>query len=196
MEIFVATTSEHKRQELAQLFPLWTIHLPKDRGIDYFHEETATTFLDNALGKAQTLHSLTGMPVLADDSGLCIQALGGAPGLFSARFGQDEKGRVLSDREKNLLVLEKMAGEEDRRAYYVCSLVLVLSKDRFFVAQETWQGLIWHREQGNGGFGYDPIFYLPEMCKTGGELTSEEKNRLSHRGKAALRLKCLSQGLI
>lgn len=195
MEIYVATTSSHKVKELQQLFPDYNLVLPQDRGISYYHDETADTFLGNALGKAMTLHRQTGAPVLADDSGLCIQALGGAPGLYSARFGGEIAGRPLSDQEKNLLVLEKMAGVEDRRAHYVCSLVLVLGPDRFFVAQETWNGFIWHREQGDGGFGYDPIFYLPDMEKTGGELTPLEKNRISHRGKAATRLKSLLQGL-
>lgn len=195
MELYLATTSEHKRREIAQLFPGHTIVLPKDKGFDYHHEETAQTFMDNALGKARTLFRLTGKPVLADDSGICIQALGGAPGLYSARFGLEEAGRTLSDHEKNLLVLEKMVGVEDRRAHYVCSLVLVLGDDRFFVAQETWHGLIWHREEGEGGFGYDPVFYLPEMNKTGAQLTPEEKNRISHRGKAAFRLRALMEGL-
>lgn len=193
MEILFATGNAHKAQEMNQILAGHRLLLPRDLGLSFDFDETGTTFRDNAFGKAQALFDLAGgrYPVLADDSGLCVAALNGAPGVYSARYGSAEAGRPLTDLEKNQLLLKTMAGQSDRRAWFVCNLVLILSPDRFFMVQETFAGQLLTELRGQGGFGYDPVLYLPEHQKTVAELDPSQKNSLSHRGKAALKLQKL-----
>jgi XTP/dITP diphosphohydrolase len=134
--------------------------------------------------------------VLADDSGLSLPALGGAPGIYSARYGSDlnAAGEELSAEERNSYLLSQIAGRKDRSAFYVCCMVLIIETYRFFTVQETWHGEITDRPAGRGGFGYDPVFYLPEYGMTAAELSEDEKNRLSHRGKAAAMIDRLLSG--
>ena len=184
MTIVLASGNRHKKEEIARMLPSHTIRLPEENGIHFDYDETGETFLDNALGKALHLHELTGEPVLADDSGLCVPALGGAPGVFSARYGSEEKGGDLSDSDRNEHLLERMREISDRRAFFVCSMVLLIDESRFFVAQETVHGEITLSQQGSGGFGYDPLFFLPAAGMTVAQLIPEEKDKISHRGKA------------
>lgn len=191
MTILVATNNAHKKQELEAIFPDWTLLLPADIGKSgWDHEETADTFLGNALGKARALWSDAGgrYPVLADDSGLCVEALAGAPGILSARYGQAEAGRMLSDQEKNLLLLKNLEAQTNRRARFVCALALVLGPHRVFTAEESWEGEVARSVEGVHGFGYDPLFFLPSHGVTSAQLPPATKNRLSHRYRACRRI--------
>lgn len=154
-------------------------------------EEPHCTFVENALAKARHVSKLSGLPALADDSGICVTALGGAPGVYSARYAGDNPK---SDARNNEKLLQVMQGVTDRRAHYYCVLVLVHHAEdpQPLIAEGEWHGEIAHAERGSGGFGYDPMFWLPELGKMSSELTHEEKNRLGHRGKA---LKILLQKL-
>ena len=149
-------------------------------------EEPHGTFVENAIAKARHAAKLTGLPALADDSGLCVSALGGAPGVFSARYGGEPK----SDAKNNAKLLADLAGMADRRAHYVAVLVLMRSADdpQPIVAEGEWHGEIVDEPRGEGGFGYDPYFLVPDLGLTVAELPHEEKNRRSHRGKALAQL--------
>ena len=188
VQIVLATANRHKAQELRRVFPADEIVLPADVGVDFDHEETGDTYLENALGKATALFRRVGRPVMADDSGLSVAALGGEPGVLSARYGSSPGGPRLADADRNRYLLARMEGLSDRRAFFVCCLVFVAGDYRFFVAQETVEGMIAHEPAGTGGFGYDPLFYLPERGLTVAELPDAEKDRISHRGRAAARL--------
>jgi len=197
MEIYVATSNAHKLVELSPALPGHTLRTPAEAGHPGFDvEEDGRDFLENALKKAMALHRLIGKPALADDSGLVVRALGGAPGIKSARYGSPDGGRTkLSAPERNDFLLAKMEGEADRACAFVCCLVLVLSEDRFFVAQETCPGELLRAPRGSGGFGYDPIVYLPALGKTVAELSVDEKNALSHRGRACARMAAILRDL-
>jgi XTP/dITP diphosphohydrolase len=149
-------------------------------------EEPHITFVENAIVKARHAAQLTGLPALADDSGLCVSALGGAPGVWSARYGGEPK----SDAKNNAKLLADLAGVADRRAHYVAVLVLMRSADdpQPIVAEGEWHGAIVDAPRGAGGFGYDPYFLVPELGLTVAELPHEEKNRRSHRGQALAQL--------
>jgi XTP/dITP diphosphohydrolase len=127
-------------------------------------------------------------PVLADDSGLAVRALGGAPGIYSARFGSEDGKTKLEAPERNALLLSKVEAATDRACAFICCLVLSLSDERFFCVQETLEGELLRAPRGEGGFGYDPVVYLPGLGKSVAELSAAEKNALSHRGKAARRM--------
>ncbi|GAB4371114.1 MAG: RdgB/HAM1 family non-canonical purine NTP pyrophosphatase [Spirochaetales bacterium] len=191
MRIVLASGNPHKREELSALFEGHTLLLPQDVGVSYYHEETGSTYLENALGKAKTLHKQlreagqSNFLILADDSGLSIPALGGEPGVYSARFGEKELGRKPTYSEQHQILLERMHSIGDRKAYFICCMVLLIHSDRWFMAQETLEGEIALAPRGSGGFGYDPLLYLPWKGMTVAELNLEEKNELSHRGKAA-----------
>ena len=146
-------------------------------------EEPHVTFIENALAKARHVSRLSGLPALADDSGICVTALGGAPGVLSARYaGNDPK----SDTLNNEKLLREMQGVADRRAHYYCVLVLLHHAEdpQPLIAEGNWHGEIAHEERGDGGFGYDPLFWLPEFGKTSAQLEREQKHAISHRGKA------------
>ncbi|OHC83396.1 MAG: non-canonical purine NTP pyrophosphatase, RdgB/HAM1 family, partial [Sideroxydans sp. RIFOXYB12_FULL_59_6] len=146
-------------------------------------EEPHCTFVENALAKARHVSRASGLPALADDSGICVEALGGAPGVISARYAGDNPK---SDARNNQKLLQDMQGVADRRAHYYCVLVLVRHADdpQPLIAEGEWQGEIFHEERGEGGFGYDPMFWLPQFGKTAAELSHEEKAQISHRAKA------------
>ncbi len=190
MKLYLATGNAHKRLEFARIFPDHDIVIPSDLGLAFDPEETETTFHGNALIKAKALFELAGGPVIADDSGICVDALGGEPGVRSARYGS-ENGVNLDAAGRNRLLLERMRGMDDRRARFVCNLVLYLGPDRYWSVQETLEGLIIDSERGAGGFGYDPVMYLPEEGMTVAELSDADKDRLSHRGKAGRLLSVL-----
>jgi XTP/dITP diphosphohydrolase len=145
-------------------------------------EEPHGTFIENALAKARHAATLAGLPALSDDSGVCVDALEGAPGVHSARFAGDPK----SDERNNQHLLALLEREENRRAHYYCVIVLVRQAHdpQPLIAEGEWHGEILRTPRGSGGFGYDPLFLDPLLGKTGAELAMEEKNRISHRGKA------------
>jgi XTP/dITP diphosphohydrolase len=145
-------------------------------------EEPHGTFIENALVKARHAAALTGCAALADDSGICVDALNGAPGVHSARFAGEPK----SDERNNRRLLELLAQTDDRSAHYYCVMVLVRHPQdpQPLIAEGEWHGEVLRAPRGNGGFGYDPLFLDPRLGQTGAELPLEEKNRISHRGKA------------
>lgn len=145
-------------------------------------EEPHCTFIENALAKARHVSRESGLPALADDSGICVTALNGMPGVISARFS----GFPKSDERNNQALLEAMKTHTDRRAHYYCVLVLVNSAGdpQPIIAEGEWHGEIAQAERGEGGFGYDPLFWLPELGKMSSELSRDEKHAISHRGKA------------
>jgi len=184
MEILLASGNTHKKREFAKILANHRILLPSEIGINFDCEETGETYLENALLKAETLFNLTGKPVIADDSGLSVSALDGAPGLYSARYGMQSGGEKLSAEDRNAYLLQKMEGMKKRQAFFVCSMVLKLDEYRVYTAQETLPGEIMLEASGTGGFGYDPVFYLEDYKCSLAEISEEEKNRISHRGKA------------
>jgi len=145
-------------------------------------EEPHHTFIENALAKARHVSRESGLPALADDSGICVDALNGAPGVYSARYS----GFPLSDARNNQALLEAMKTHTDRRAHYYCVLVLMRSAGdpQPLIAEGEWHGEIAREPRGDGGFGYDPLFWLPELGKMSAELSRDEKHAISHRGKA------------
>lgn len=145
-------------------------------------EEPHATFIENALAKARHASAATGLPALADDSGICLPALGGAPGVYSARYAGEPK----SDQRNNEKLIAELATHGDRRAFYYCALVMVMRADdpRPLIADGDWHGEMIATPRGSGGFGYDPYFLVPEHGCTAAELDAATKNRISHRGKA------------
>ena len=205
MKLYLATNNAHKKREAAKIFSPHKIVIPTDEGIDFDPEETGATFFENALIKARALYDIVHCPVIADDSGISVDALGGRPGIFSSRYGGRDFPRGRADGKKtaqdaqNRFLIEELndalSGSTgdcrflhgERSAHYTCSMVLYLGDERMYVAQETMEGQIVasiEDSRGNGGFGYDPIFFIPEIGKTAAELSDEEKNAISHRGKA------------
>jgi XTP/dITP diphosphohydrolase len=148
-------------------------------------EEPHVTFVENALAKARHASRLTGLPALADDSGLCVAALDAAPGVYSARYAQMHGGEK-SDQANNTLLVRNLAGVTDRHAWYVAVLALVRSENDPcpIIGEGLWHGEIIDQPEGANGFGYDPHFYLPDMALTAASLDPEEKNRVSHRARA------------
>ncbi|GJL70881.1 MAG: non-canonical purine NTP pyrophosphatase [Nitrosomonas sp.] len=155
-------------------------------------DEPFHTFVENALTKARNASKHAGLPALADDSGICVNALNGEPGVKSARFAGEPK----SDQRNNQKLVEALKNQADRSAYYYCIIVLLRHADdpQPIIVDGTWQGEIILEPKGQGGFGYDPYFYLPELGKTAAELPAEQKNRISHRGKALAELAAYIQG--
>lgn len=190
-KIVFATTNEGKVKEIKEIlgdFPVEVVSM-KEMGITADIEENGTTFEENSLIKARALAKLTGLPALADDSGLEVDYLNGEPGIYSARY----LGRDTDYDYKNNYIIDKLSGAkgEDRSARFVCVISLVLPDGREFVERGVVEGLIGYEQKGENGFGYDPIFYLPEYGKTSAELPPWEKNKISHRGKALTAMKKL-----
>ena len=194
MEIILASGNRHKLFELKEILKGHTLLLPEDIGIDFDFEETGNTFLENSQGKAFALYNKVNRPVLADDSGLNVAALNGKPGIYSARYGS-VNGVELESPVRNLYLLDKLQGKSDLSAEFICCMTLVLDINRFFVVQESFKGEIIRESTGINGFGYDPIFFLPDYGKTVAELPEKEKNKISHRGKAGYRIANLLEGL-
>ena len=188
--IVLASGNPGKKAELeALLEPLGTrVVTQVELGVSEA-DEPHESFLENALAKARHVSFATRLPVLADDSGLCVDALGGAPGVQSARYA----GEPRSDTRNNEKLLFEMKEKNNRSAHYVCVLVLVRGPGDLqpLIAQAEWHGEIARSPRGSGGFGYDPYFYLKELGKTAAELDPAEKNRVSHRGQALQKLLAL-----
>lgn len=183
MDIFLASGNKHKKEEFAAILEGVNIRIPSDIGVAFSPEETGATFLENALLKARALYTLVKRPVIADDSGLCIDALDGMPGIYSARYGMKD-GVKLEAQQRNNLILHQMKGVTKRTCRFVCCIAVMMDAERIATVQETCEGLITQSAIGQHGFGYDPLVYLPQIGKTVAELRPQEKNELSHRGKA------------
>ena len=179
-KIVVATGNAHKLREIAQIFPQFEVLSQKQMGFDVDVEETGTTFEENALIKARAAAAALGCPALADDSGLCVEALGGAPGVYSARYS-GEHGNDAANRQ---LLLANLQGESNRRAYFKSAVAFVYPDGREIVVEGKTYGEILSQEQGTGGFGYDCVFFSDDLKKSFGDSTSEEKNGVSHRFRA------------
>ena len=183
-KIVFATGNEGKMREVRLIlqdlgFPVLSM---KEAGVSLDIEENGTTFAENAMIKARAVWEKTGGIVLADDSGLVVDYLGGEPGVYSARYlGEDTSYEI-----KNQAIIDRLADakEEERPARFVSAIAAVLPDGSELVTEGTVEGLIAHEPAGNGGFGYDPIFYLPKYGVTSAEIPIEKKNEISHRGKA------------
>ena len=185
--IYIATKNKGKVTEFNTFFNKFKISVKSllDLDDDIIINETGKTFAENALIKAKTLCDLIKTPVLADDSGLEVEKLNNEPGIYSARYAGNH-----NDLQNNLKVLDKLKGVpfKDRKAYFTCSLALVYPSGKEIVVTGRCLGYILENLQGSDGFGYDPIFYLPELDKSYAELTRSEKNLVSHRGQALKKL--------
>lgn len=186
-KLVLASNNAKKMKELnALLAPLGFAVIPQgELGIPEA-EEPHCTFVENALAKARHAAQLSGLPALADDSGLCVAALGGAPGVYSARYAGEPK----SDARNNDKLFADLGDNPDRRAHFVSVIVLVRHADdpQPLIAEGEWHGEILPAQRGTGGFGYDPLFFVPEFGQTAAELDAETKNRVSHRGRAMQQL--------
>lgn len=181
-KIVVASGNKAKLREIGEIFKGYDVVSMQDAGFSDDIDETGETFEENALIKARAVHEKLHCAALAGDSGLCVEYLGGAPGVYSARFC----GRHGDDKANNLLLLEKLAGvpAEKRTAYFESCVALVTETGEEIVASGRTYGRILDAEQGNGGFGYDPLFFSEELQKSFGLAAPQEKNAVSHRGKA------------
>lgn len=192
MKIAIATNNPGKLREIRAILGGFfdeALSL-SDLGIDIDIEETGTTLTENALIKARTIRDLTGLPALADDSGLMVDALGGAPGVYSARYAGEEH----DDKKNNALLLKNLEGKP-RDAKFCSVIALCYPDGRELTAEGSVRGVILEEERGTGGFGYDPLFFSPELGKTFAEATPEEKNSVSHRSRALrAMLELLSSG--
>lgn len=192
-KLVIASNNPGKLREIgAILAPLAIEVLPQgELGVGEA-EEPHGTFIENALTKARHASRATGLPALADDSGVCVHALGGEPGVHSARYAAAAAaGRDEQDRRNNEKLLQALsATAADRRAHYYCVIVLLRHADdpQPLIAEAEWHGEILRAPRGTGGFGYDPLFFVPELGKTGAELSPAEKNAVSHRGRALAQL--------
>lgn len=186
-KLVVASGNAHKIHEISQIFTDYQVLSQTEMGFCEDVEETGATFMENALIKARAACKVLGCPVLADDSGLCVNALGGAPGVYSARYS----GTHGNDKANRATLLKNMQGIADRKAHFVCSLALVYPDGTEILAEGRTSGKILDFEDGEGGFGYDPVFESDDLKKSFGRATAEEKNAVSHRFRAlqALRAK-------
>ena len=185
--IILASNNKDKVKEVKEILKGYDIISMKEAGIDVDIEENGTTFEENALIKARAIMKLTGQITMADDSGLEIDYLNKAPGVYSARFmGHDTSYDI-----KNKALIQKLEGVKgsDRSGRFVCAIAVCFPDGREIVKRGTMEGLIAEEIKGDNGFGYDPIVHLPEYGKTSGELAPEEKNKISHRGKALALIK-------
>jgi len=194
-KLYLATGNKHKREEMQQILSDYEIRIPSDDGIEFDPVEDGKSFYENSLIKARALWELVKKPVIADDSGICVEALNGEPGIYTSRYAGPDfmhgkpDGSKISQDEQNKFLIQQLndTNSANRKCHYTCAMVLLLNPDRFFVAQETFEGELIgsiKEQAGSGGFGYDPIVYLPQYQKTVAEISAEEKNLISHRGKA------------
>ncbi|MBQ8528512.1 MAG: RdgB/HAM1 family non-canonical purine NTP pyrophosphatase [Clostridia bacterium] len=182
MKLIIASNNSHKIGEIKKILSdkFDEILSLREAGIDHETVEDGTTFMENALKKAREISEISGECALADDSGICVDALGGAPGIFSARFA----GEHGNDEKNNELLLEKLRGATDRSAHYTAAIALVYPDGKEVTFEGYMYGKIIHAPRGTGGFGYDPLFVLDGEERTVAEMTPEEKNAVSHRANA------------
>ena len=181
MELLIASNNQNKLRELkALLCGRFEVFSLAEKGIISEPEETGTTFAENAAIKATAAMRASGLPAIADDSGIAVDALGDAPGVYSARYC----GVHADDAGNNALLLKNMQGEQNRKAKFVCAIALVYPDGRTVSAQGECEGILLEEPRGSNGFGYDPLFYLPQYGKTMAEIPAALKNRISHRAAA------------
>jgi XTP/dITP diphosphohydrolase len=194
-DLLLASQNPGKLAEMRQLVAglPWHVVGPREIGITDAPEETGRTFLENAVLKARHYAAQSGRLTVADDSGLSVDALDGGPGLFSSRFG----GEGATDAERNRLLLEKLRGvpRQKRGARFTSAVAVVRGEELLFEALETVEGFIAEETRGPNGFGYDPLFFYPPFGRTFGETRPEDKDRVSHRGKAFARLRAFLESL-
>ena len=186
-KLVIASNNAGKIREIRHLLaPLGTEVMPQSEFKVPDVDEPHRTFIENAIVKARHACAWTGLPSVADDSGICVNALNGQPGVLSARFAGEPK----SDERNNRKLIDALANRPDRRAHYYCVIVLLRHADdpQPIIADGVWHGEIMPDKRGEGGFGYDPYFFLPDLGKTAAELPMDQKNRISHRGQALSRL--------
>ena len=182
MKLVLASQNKKKIKEMNDILAQLGVEVMSqaEAGVNVEVEETGTTFEENSLLKAKAVMEASGLPAIADDSGLCVDALGGAPGVYSARYG----GEGLDDTGRYRLLLENMRGQMPRTAKFVSVITCAFPNGDVITARGECPGTIAFAPMGEGGFGYDPVFFVPELKKTFAQLTAEEKNAISHRGKA------------
>ena len=217
MKIYLATGNKHKKKEMAELLSDHEIVIPSDEGIAFDPEETGSTFYENSIIKAKALYDIVHAAVIADDSGICVDAIDGRPGIYSSRYAGPDfpqgkpDGSKISQEEQNAFLISELNEalknpkpeyenflHGPRSCHYTCAFVLYMGGDRLYVVQETFEGTLISdisKQAGNGGFGYDPIVFLPEYNKTVAEISFEEKNAISHRGKAVMAVKDIIDNL-
>ena len=190
MKVILASQNRHKLYEIQTILSRYGMEviLQSDLNLDIEVDETGTTFEENSMLKAKAVMEATGLPAVADDSGLCVDVLGGAPGVYSARYGGPE---YVTDLDRLNLLLHEMRGirSEERTARYVCVITLLMPDGEAIVTRGTCEGMILSEPHGTGGFGYDPIFYIPKEGMTFAEMGLERKNQISHRANA-LKMLC------
>ena len=182
MRFVLASQNKHKLVEMQDILSAHGIEvvLQAELGLHVDVEETGTTFAENAMLKAKAVMEASGLPAIADDSGVCVDALNGAPGVYSARYG----GPELDDIQRYQLLLNNMRGAANRSAHFTSAIACVFPNGDTLEAEGICPGTIAFAPQGDGGFGYDPVFFLPQLRKTYAQLTPKEKAAVSHRGKA------------
>ena len=182
MKYVLATHNPGKLKEMGAILARFGVEgvSPKDLGLAVGVGETGTTFAENAMLKAKAICAAAQLPAIADDSGLCVDALNGGPGGYSARYG----GEGLDDRGRYMLLLNNMRGQTTRAAHFACAIACAFPNGDTLTAEGRCDGTIAFAPMGEGGFGYDPVFFVPEKAKTFGQLTAEEKSAISHRGRA------------
>jgi XTP/dITP diphosphohydrolase len=186
-QLLVATTNQGKVRELRELLPGIRLLTPADAGVQLEVEETGQTFIENARLKARAYLEATGLRTMGEDSGIEVDALGGEPGVYSARYHDLPDGPV---KNAHVLDLLRDVPDAERGCRYVCAIVLVSPGEREQIFEGECRGRIASGPAGQGGFGYDPIFLVPELGRTMAELSAEEKNAISHRGRAVKELAC------
>ena len=182
MKLVLASKNEKKLREMDEILSSLGMEVISEAqaGVDVEVEETGTTFEENSLLKARAVMEASGLPAIADDSGLCVDALNGGPGVYSARYG----GEGLDDRGRYTLLLQNMRGQTTRAAHFACAIACAFPNGDELTAEGRCDGAIAFAPMGTEGFGYDPVFLVPEKGKTFGQLPAEEKSAISHRGKA------------
>ena len=182
MKLVLASKNAHKLVEMKDILSQLGVEvvLESEAGVDVDVEETGATFEENAYLKAHAVMEASGLPAIADDSGLCVDALNGGPGVYSARYG----GEGLDDRGRYMLLLQNMRGQTTRAAHFACAIACAFPNGDQLTAEGRCDGAIAFAPMGTEGFGYDPVFLVPEKAKTFGQLTAEEKSAISHRGRA------------
>ena len=178
----LATHNPGKLKEMGAILAQFGVEVvsPRDLGLTVDVEETGTTFAENAMLKAKAICAAAKLPAIADDSGLCMDALNGGPGVYSARYG----GEGLDDKGRYMLLLNSLRGQSTRTAHFTCAIACAFPNGDTLTAEGRCDGTIAYAPMGEGGFGYDPVFFVPELKKTFGQLTAEEKSAISHRGRA------------
>ena len=182
MKLVLASKNAHKLVEMRDILSRLGVEvvLESEVGVDVDVEETGSTFAENAMLKAKAICELAKLPAIADDSGLCVDALNGGPGVYSARYG----GEGLDDRGRYTLLLQNLRGQTTRAAHFTCAIACAFPNGDTITAEGQAPGTIAFAPMGEGGFGYDPVFFVPDKAKTFAQLTQEEKAEISHRGKA------------